>query len=100
MNTKFCAIADPNGRPPSFFMTARQVNDYTEVASLLDDMPNVQWLLGDRGYDAGWFGDALQAKGIQPCIPIRRSRNDSARYGKQRYQRRSRLEILFGHLMN
>jgi hypothetical protein len=33
-----------------------------------------QWLMGDRGYDADWFRDALQEKGITPCIPGRKSR--------------------------
>ena len=55
-------------------MTAGQVSDYTGAAALLGDLPKAQWLLGDRGYDADWFRDALQAKGIQPCIPGRRSR--------------------------
>jgi len=60
MNTKFHALADANGRPLSFFMTAGQVSDYTGAA-LLDDLPKAQWLLGDRGCDAGWFRNALQA---------------------------------------
>lgn len=46
MNTKLHAIADANGRPLSFFMTAGQVSDYTGAAALLDDMPKAQWLLG------------------------------------------------------
>jgi predicted oxidoreductase len=29
MNTKLHAVADANGRPLSFFMTAGQVSDYT-----------------------------------------------------------------------
>ncbi len=66
MNTKLHAIADANRRPLSFFMTAGQVSDYTGAAALLDDLPNAQWLLGERGYDADWFRDALHAKGIQP----------------------------------
>ena len=57
-------------------MTAGQVSDYTGAAALLDDMPKARWLLGDRGYDADWFKDALQAKDIQPCIPAGRSRNE------------------------
>ena len=64
MNTKLHAVADANGRPLSFFMTAGQVSDNTGAAALLDDMPKAQWLLGERGYDADWFRDALQAKGI------------------------------------
>jgi len=96
--TKLHAVADANGRPLSFFMTPGQVSDYTGTAALLDDLPKAQWLLGERGYDADWFRDALQAKGIQPCIPGRRSRNEPVRYDKRRYRRRSRIEIMFGRL--
>ncbi|MEG8055019.1 IS5 family transposase [Sphingomonas aerolata] len=98
MNTKLHAVSDADGRPLSFFMTAGQVSDYTGAAGLLDDLPKAQWLLGDRGYDADWFRDALEAKGIQPCIPGRRSRNEPVRYDKRRYRRRSRIEIMFGRL--
>jgi transposase len=69
MNTKLYALADANGRPLSFFMTAGQVSDYSGAAALLDDLLKAQWLVSDPGYDADWFRDALQAKGIQPCIP-------------------------------
>ncbi len=75
MNTKLHAVTDANGRPLSFFMTAGQVSDYTGAAALLDDLPKAQWMLADRGYDADWYRDALQAKGIMPCIPGRNSRN-------------------------
>ena len=98
MNTKLHAVSDANGRPLSFFMTAGQVSDYTGAAALLDELPKAQWLLGDRGYDADWFRDALHAKGIQPCIPGRKSRLDPIRYDKRRYRRRSRIEIMFGRL--
>jgi hypothetical protein len=43
-------------------------------------LPKAQWLLGDGGHDADRFGDALQAKGIQPCIPGRRSRDEPVGY--------------------
>ena len=36
--------------PLSFFMTVGQISDYTGAAALLDDLPTVQWLLGERGY--------------------------------------------------
>ncbi|MDB5682790.1 MAG: transposase [Sphingomonas bacterium] len=98
MNTELHAVTDANGRPLSFFMTAGQVNHYTGAAALLDELPKAQWLLGDRGYDADWFRDALEAKGIQPCIPGRKSRNEPVRCDKRRYRRRSRIEIMFGRL--
>ncbi|MBK1976572.1 MULTISPECIES: IS5 family transposase [Brevundimonas] len=98
MNTKLHAVTDANGRPISLFMTAGQVSDYTGAAALLDSLPRAQWLLGDRGYDADWFRDALQAKGITPCIPGRKTRTEPIRYDKRRYKRRNRIEIMFGRL--
>jgi len=98
LNTKPHALTDANGRPPSFFLTAGQVSDHTGAAALLDDLPRAQRLLGDRGYDVDWFRDALQARGIQPCIPGRRSRNEPVRYDRHRCRRRSRIEIVFGRL--
>jgi transposase len=92
------AVTDAEGRPFSFFMTAGQVSDYTGAAALLDDLPKAQWMLGDRGYDADWDRDALQAKGITPCIPGRKSRIIPVKYDKRRYRSRSRIEIMFGRL--
>ena len=98
MNTKLHAVTDANGRPISFFMTAGQVSDYTGAAALLDTLPKAQWMLADRGYDADWFRDALQEKGITPCIPGRKIRNKTVKYDKRRYKRRNRIEIMFGRL--
>ena len=92
------SLAVKKGRPISLFMTAGQVSDYTGAAALLDSLPRAQWLLGDRGYDADWFRDALQAKGITPCIPGRKSRIEPIKYDKRRYKSRNRIEIMFGRL--
>ncbi len=40
----------------------------------------------------------LEEKGIKPCIPGRRSRNEPVKYDKRRYRRRNRIEIMFGRL--
>ena len=98
MNIKLHAVTDANGRPLSFFMTAGRVSDDTGAAALLDDLLKAQWLLADRGYDADWYRDALQAKGITPCIPGRKSRIMPIKYDKRRYKSRSRIEIMFGRL--
>ncbi len=65
---------------------------------MLSSIPDVDWLLGDRGHDADWFRDALKDKGIRPCIPGRQQRWDIVRYDKRRYKRRNRIEIMFGRL--
>ncbi len=98
MNTKLHAVTDTNGRPIKFFMSAGQVSDYTGAAALLGDLPAAHWLLADRGYDADWFREALQDKGIKACIPGRKARKLSVKYDKRRYKRRNRIEIMFGRL--
>ena len=86
------------GRPINLFVTAGQVSDYIGTRALLSSLPSVEWLLGGRGYDADWFREALQDKGIRPCIPGRKSRAETVRYDKRRYKRRNRIEIMFGRL--
>lgn len=63
MNTKRHAVTDTKGRPIRFFMSAGQVSDDTGAAALLGSLPAAEWLLADRGYDAGWFLEALKNKG-------------------------------------
>ena len=79
-------------------MTSGQVSDYTRARAMMSSLPAADWLIGDRGYDADWFRDALQNKGIRACIPGRKSRETPVRYDKRRYKRRNRIEIMFGRL--
>ena len=66
--------------------------------ALLGSIPNADWLLGDRGYDADRFRNALKDKGIRACIPGRQQRKTPVKYDKRRYRRRNRIEIMFGRL--
>ena len=83
MNTKLHAICDSQGRPLNLFVTAGQVSDYIGARALLSSLPKVDWLLGDRGYDADWFRDALKDKGIRACIPGRKQRHKPVKYDKR-----------------
>lgn len=98
MNTKLHAVCDSQGRPIHFFITAGQVSDYKGAAALLSNLPKVEWLLGDRGYDADWFREALKDRGIRACIPGRKLRGKKVKYDKRRYRHRNRIEIMFGRL--
>ncbi len=64
----------------------------------MDELPKAQWLLADRGYDADWFRDALQEKGITLYIPGRKSRNKAVKYDERRYKRLNRIEAMFCRL--
>ncbi len=98
MNTKLHAFCDSQGRPLNPFVTAGQVSDNIGARALVDSLPKVDWLLGDHGYDADWFREALKDKGIRACIPCRKQRKKTLKYDKRRYKRRNRIEIMFGRL--
>jgi transposase len=98
MNTKLHAVTDTRGRPVRFFITAGQVSDYTGAAALMNGLPEADWLLADRGYDADWFREGLVDKGIRPCIPGRKSRKTTIRYDKRCYKHRNRIERMFGRI--
>jgi len=55
MNTKLHAICDCGGCLLDLFVTAGQVSEYIGERALCYSLPDVGWLLGDRGYDADWF---------------------------------------------
>ena len=76
------------------------MSDYIGARALCDSLPDVDWLLGDRGYDANWFREALKDKGIRACacIPGRKQRKATVKHDKRRYKRRNRIEIMFGRL--
>ena len=74
------------------------MSDYIAARALCGALPPVDWLIADRGYDADWFREALKDKGIQPCIPGRKTRGKAMRYDQRRYKRRNRIEIMFGRL--
>ena len=97
-NTKLHAICDSNGHPISFFVSAGQVSNYIGAQALLSSLPDVDWLLGDRGYDADWFREALQDQGTRAGIPGRKQRKTAVKYDKRRYKRRNRIEIMFSRL--
>ena len=94
MNTKLHAVRDSQGRPLNLFVAAGQVSEYIGARALVSSPPNVEWLLGSRGYDVDWFRDTLKDKGIRPCIPGRKQRKTAVKYDK----RRNRIGIMFGRL--
>jgi transposase len=69
MNTKLHAVTDTSGRPIQFFITAGQVSDYTGAAALLSCLPDAEWLLANRGYDADWLREALIDRGYHSMYP-------------------------------
>ena len=77
-------------------VTAGQVSDYNGARAPCDSLPDVDWLLGHRGYDVDWFRETLKDKGIRACIPGRKQRKTPVNMTSAAI--RNRIEIMFGRL--
>jgi transposase len=75
-----------------------QMSHYKGAALMLDALPSAKALLGDRGYDAGWFRNALAKRGILPCIPSKTSRKIQIAHNRTLYPQRHKIENMFGRL--
>jgi hypothetical protein len=51
-----------------------QMSDYKGAELMINALPSAKQLLGDKGYDANWFRQALAARGITACIPSKSNR--------------------------
>ena len=74
------------------------MSDYKGAALMFDALPPARVLLGDRGYDADWFRQALAARGIAACIPSRVNRKVHIPHDTTRYRQRHKIENMFGRL--
>jgi len=98
LNSKLHAVCDGSGRPVLLALSEGQMSDYKGAALLVDQLPKAKELLGDRGYDADWFRNALLEKGITPCIPPKKNRKIRLEYDKTLYKQRHKIENMFGKL--
>jgi transposase len=75
-----------------------QMSDYKGAAMMLGILPRAKAMLGDRGYDADWFRNALMARGITPCIPSKINRKIQIPHDRMLYRQRHKIENMFGKL--
>jgi transposase len=74
------------------------MSDAKGTLALLGNLPPAKMLLGDKGYDADCFRDALAERGTEACIPARRERRDPVDHDASLYRKRHRVENLFARL--
>jgi putative transposase len=98
LNSKLHAVCDGRGRPLIMLLSEGQMSDYKGAALMLDALPKAKAMLGDRGYDASWFRQALSERGISPCIPPKANRKVQIDYDKTLYRQRHKIENMFGRL--
>ena len=98
MNSKLHAVCDDRGRPLVMLLSEGQMSDYKGAALMIDAFPKAKAMLGDKGYDADWFRQALTERGITPCIPSKANRKIQIDYDKALYRQRHKIENMFGRL--
>jgi len=75
-----------------------QMSDYKGAALMLPALPKAAELLGDKGYDADWFRQALAERGITACIPSKSNRKKPIEHDRTLYRQRHKIENMFGRL--
>ena len=74
-----------------------QMSDFKGAALMIDAFPKVKALLGDKGYDANWFREALANRKIEACIPSKANRKVHIPHAVL-YRQRHKIENMFGRL--
>ena len=75
-----------------------QMSDYKGAALMAPALPKAKQLLADKGYDAGWFRNALAERGIVACIPSKTNRIIPINHDRTLYRQRHKVENMFGRL--
>jgi transposase len=75
-----------------------QMSDHKGAALMLPALPKAEELLGDKGYDANWFRQALAERGITACIPSKSNRRKPIEHDRTLYRQRHKIEYMFGRL--
>ena len=75
-----------------------QMSAFKGAALMLPALPKAEELLGDKGYDADWFRDALAKRDIAACIPSKSNRRIRIEHDRVLYRQRHKIENMFGRL--
>ncbi|MDR1413707.1 MAG: IS5 family transposase, partial [Puniceicoccales bacterium] len=98
LGSKLHAVCDGVGRPVRLLLTAENVNDIVGAGELLGDLPEAEYLLGDKGYDAEWFREGLRQREVEPRIPFISSRKVKQPYDATLHKLRHKIENMFSRL--
>lgn len=75
-----------------------QMSDYKGAALMIQAFPKAKVMLGDKGYDADWFREALRNRKIKACIPSKANRKVPIPHDTVLYKQRHKIENMFGKL--
>jgi transposase len=108
-STKAHLRAEGGGKPVAGVLTGGQRHEQTAVPALLDQgavrrpgrgRPRLrpERLAGDKGYSSRKARDELRRRGIAPVIPRKANERRDARFDREAYRARNRIERLINRL--
>jgi transposase len=97
LSTKIHLLADEDGLPLQFRITAGQAGEYAPAAALLVDQ-QAEAVIADRGYDADALVEQSKSLGARAVIPPKRNRKLQRPYDCELYKQRNRIERCFNKL--
>ena len=74
--TKIHLAVDSYGLPIEFDITGGEVHDSKAAASLIDKLPDAEYVIADKGYDSESIREQIRQRNAIPVIP--RKRNSKA----------------------
>ena len=71
--TKIHLAVDSYGLPFEFILTGGEVNDSKAAPDLIEQLPNAEYTVADKGYDSSSVREHIRNKGSIPVIPRKRN---------------------------
>lgn len=96
-STKIHSSADALGNPTRFVLTGGEQSDYKQAVNLLEGQ-EADFVLADKGYDAGYIIEKVMAQGGEAVIPPRSFRKTHRQYDVDLYKERNQIERMYGKL--
>ncbi len=97
MTSKIHMVADAQGRPIRFILTAGQVHDATQAIDLMEGIP-AGAVIADKAYDSDDIREHIANHQAEAVIPPRSNRKNPPEWDKSLYKQRNKIERLFGKL--
>ena len=93
-STKIHISVDGLGNPLRFLLSAGQRHDMSQAEALLAGLLAVDYVIGDRSYDASELLEIIVNSGAVPAIPSHPRRAEQRKYDKHLYKERHLVECL------
>ena len=98
LSTKIHALVDADGLPIRLSLTPGQASDVHGAQTLLNDLRRGTVVLADKGYDAGWIREKIEAQDAAPNIPDKSNRKERHCFSKILYKERNKVERFFNKI--